>query len=65
MSSPPRMLIRVAGLQVQHVVQLDQLRPAWKWDEKSRQWSKLDKLPPPKEKGSAPRSAPKAKKQKL
>ena len=45
---------------VQHVVQRKDLRPAWKWDEKSRSWGTHDRLPTPKEKGAPPRAAPKA-----
>ena len=41
--------------QVQHVVELSQLRPAWKWDEKVREWGVHDKLPPHKDKATAPR----------
>ena len=40
---------------MQHVVELSQLRPAWKWDEKVREWGVHDKLPPHKDKATAPR----------
>ena len=40
-------------------MQTDKLRPAWKWDEKTRGFSRLEKLPPHKEKGAPPRSTPK------
>lgn len=49
---------------VQHVVQRTNLRPAWRWDEKSRTWGTHDRLPNPKEKGAPPRAAPGSKSKK-
>ena len=52
-------LVESKRYKVQHVVQIDKLRPAWKWDEKARTWGVHDKLPQPKEKGAPARAAPK------
>ena len=58
----PQYLVETKRYAVQHKVPLSQLRPAWKWEEKARQWSVHERLPAPKEKGAPPRATPKPQK---
>ena len=60
-ASGPRFVVESKRYKVQHVVELDQLRPAWKWDDKARSWSVHERLPSVKEKAAPARSAPKKK----
>ena len=52
-------LVSAKRYKVQHVVQIEKLRPAWRWDEKARQWGILERLTQGKnEKGAPPTKVP-------
>ena len=56
----PNFLVESKRYKVQHVVQIEKLRPAWRWDEKARQWGILERLTQGKnEKGAPPTKVPK------